>query len=212
MNATSMLHQRHRLIGRLVRDTLSRQIGVLRAIAPDGDAPEPVAWLIPEGGGTEWTTTPRSIEPVALPGPGPRNERRTVQHSGLYLQGRIAVFDCKLCPGRGTDAEVGGVGERLVRWKVCRSCDFWLTCMGYRALGDQDPDGRRVLRVAGRHYMTWTEEQGCPPEIGHTSRSDRPYLLLEDEIVRNARWLWLMGSIPERFREQLLDNARFLTP
>ncbi|MFJ6862438.1 hypothetical protein [Streptomyces werraensis] len=59
--------------------------------------------------------------------------------------------------------------------------------------------------------MTWTEKQGCPPEIGYTSRSDRPYLLLEDEVVRNARWLWLMGSIPERFREQLPDNARFLT-
>ncbi|MEU1266692.1 hypothetical protein ABZ473_32440 [Streptomyces cellulosae] len=210
MNAMSMLHKPHRLIGRLVRDTLSGRIGVLRAIAPDGDTTEPAAWLIPEGGGTEWTTTPRSIEPVVLPGPGPLNERRTVQRSGVYLQGRNEVFDCKLCAGRGTDAEVGGVGERLVRWKVCRSCDFWLTCVGYRALGDQDPDGRRVLRVAGRHYMTWTEKQGCPPEIGHTTRSDRPYLLLEDGIVRNARWLWMMGTIPERFREQLPDNARFL--
>ncbi|MFI9726272.1 hypothetical protein [Streptomyces sp. NPDC052092] len=98
-----------------------------------------------------------------------------MQRSGVYLQGRNEVFDCQLCPGRGTDVEVG---ERLVRWKVCRSCDFWLTCVGYRVLGDQDPDGRRVLRVAGRHYMMWTERQGCPPEIGYTSRSDRPYALL----------------------------------
>ncbi|WP_371100711.1 hypothetical protein [Streptomyces sp. PU_AKi4] len=50
--------------------------------------------------------------------------------------------------------EIAGVGERMARWRVCRSCDFWLTCLGYRALGDQDPDGRRVLRADGRHYMT----------------------------------------------------------
>jgi hypothetical protein len=125
---------------------------------------------------------------------------------------RYEVFDCKLCPGKGSAAEVAGVGERMARWRVCRSCDFWLTCAGYRALGDQDPDGRRVLRVDGRHYMTWTDEQERPPETGYTSRADRPYVLLEDEIVRSARWLWLMGTIPDRFREQLPDNARFLTP
>ncbi|KES02993.1 hypothetical protein BU52_32930 [Streptomyces toyocaensis] len=181
---------------------------MLRAIAPDGDAPEPAAWLIPEGGGTEWTTSPQSIEPVAILGPSPlKGRRHVVQWSGAYRPRPKVLFDCKLCPGRGTDAEVGGVGERLVRWKVCRSCDFWLTCVGYRALGDQDSDGRRVLRVAGRHYMTWTEKQGCPPEIGYTSRSDLPYFLLEDEIVRNARWLWLMGSIPERFRERLPETT-----
>lgn len=131
---------------------------------------------------------------------------------GAYPHVRYEVFDCKLCPGKGTAAEIAGVGERMARWRVCRSCDFWLTCVGYRMLGDQDPDGRRVLRVGGRHYMTWTDEQGRPPETGHTSRADRPYHLLEDEIVRNARWLWLMGSIPDRFREQLPDNAAFLTP
>ncbi|MET7814221.1 hypothetical protein ABZT26_25660 [Streptomyces sp. NPDC005395] len=122
------------------------------------------------------------------------------------------VFDCKLCPGKGTDAQVGGVGERLLRWKVCGECDFWLTCLGYRMLGDQDPHGRRVLRIAGRHYMTWTKEQGCPPESGFNYRTDRPYFLLEDEIVRVAHYLWLMGDIPARFREQLPDNARFLSP
>ncbi|MFD7957267.1 hypothetical protein ACFV4X_27730 [Streptomyces ardesiacus] len=124
----------------------------------------------------------------------------------------IERFDCKLCPGRATDAAGGGVGQRLLRWKVCRECDFWLTCTGYRMLGDQDPDGRRVLRVAGRHYLTWTAEQGCPPETGFSCRADRRYYLLEDEIVRVAPYLWLMGDIPDRFRERLPDNARFLEP
>ncbi|WP_133169107.1 hypothetical protein [Streptomyces sp. DH-12] len=135
-----------------------------------------------------------------------------IQLAGASPQARHQVFDCKLCPGKGSTAEIAGVGEWMARWQVCRSCDFWLTCLGYRALGDQDPDGRRVLRIDGRHYMTWTEEQGRPPGTGCTSRVDRPYVLLEDEIVRSARWLWLMGTIPARFREQLRDNARFLTP
>ncbi|CAL9334044.1 hypothetical protein SUDANB146_06374 [Streptomyces sp. enrichment culture] len=67
MTTTSMLHTRHRLIGHLVYDTVSARSGVLRAVAPDGDAPKPVAWLIPVGGGIEWTTPVRAIEPVTAP-------------------------------------------------------------------------------------------------------------------------------------------------
>jgi hypothetical protein len=122
------------------------------------------------------------------------------------------LFDCKLCPGRGTDQEIGGVGARMARWQVCRSCDFWLTCLGYMVLGDQDPDGRRVLRIAGRHYMTWNDEQGRPPEIGYTSPQVRLYVLLDDPAgtVHTAHWLWLMGTIPDRFRDQLPDSAAFV--
>ncbi|MET7814220.1 hypothetical protein ABZT26_25655 [Streptomyces sp. NPDC005395] len=75
MTTTSMLHETHRLIGRLVCDTESGRTGVLRAIAPDGNAPKPVAWLSPEGGGTEWTTSLRSVEPVTAPTPS-RSSRR----------------------------------------------------------------------------------------------------------------------------------------
>ncbi|MFH8803924.1 hypothetical protein ACH4F6_30735 [Streptomyces sp. NPDC017936] len=38
-----VLHEKRRLIDRLVRDTVSGRTGVLRAVAPDGDAPKPVA-------------------------------------------------------------------------------------------------------------------------------------------------------------------------
>ncbi|WP_031087950.1 hypothetical protein [Streptomyces sp. NRRL S-1831] len=64
MSTAHMLHEPHRLIGRPVRDTVSGRTGVLRAIAPDGDAPNPVAWLSPAGGGKEWTAPPQAIEPV----------------------------------------------------------------------------------------------------------------------------------------------------
>jgi hypothetical protein len=64
--ARGMLHRDHPWLGRTVEDTTTGRRGILRAIAPDGDRPQPVAWLLPEGGGTEWTT-----DPDALANPAP---------------------------------------------------------------------------------------------------------------------------------------------
>ncbi|MER6734619.1 hypothetical protein [Streptomyces puniciscabiei] len=46
-------------------DTVTGRRGILRAIAPD-TGPHPVAWLVPVGGGVEWTT-----QPAALADPAP---------------------------------------------------------------------------------------------------------------------------------------------
>ncbi|MFC8424690.1 hypothetical protein ACFUN7_28130 [Streptomyces sp. NPDC057236] len=46
MTTTGVLHERHRLIGRLVRDTAAGRTGILQAIAPDvgTDTPEAGAY------------------------------------------------------------------------------------------------------------------------------------------------------------------------
>ncbi|MFI8194117.1 hypothetical protein ACIF8T_36165 [Streptomyces sp. NPDC085946] len=76
MTTASMLHDRHRLLGHLASGTVSGRTGVLRGVAPEGDAPKPVAWLLPAGGGIEWTTPIRAIEPVTAPTPDrPRRGR-----------------------------------------------------------------------------------------------------------------------------------------
>ncbi len=67
-------HEDHPLLGHRVVDAEhGRQVGVLRAVAPDvtdirlepvpvvPDGP-PVAWLAPERGGVEWTTSLDAIE------------------------------------------------------------------------------------------------------------------------------------------------------
>ncbi|MET9208252.1 hypothetical protein ABZW38_24285 [Streptomyces bacillaris] len=62
-----MLHHEHPWLGRRVEDTRTQRVGVLRAIAPDGDEPAPVAWLLPPHGGVEWTTAPDALarpEPI----------------------------------------------------------------------------------------------------------------------------------------------------
>lgn len=59
---TGLLHRDHPWIGRNVEDTATGRRGTLRAIAPDSTKPRPlVAWLLPEGGGIEWTTDPGSL-------------------------------------------------------------------------------------------------------------------------------------------------------
>ncbi|MFE3476257.1 hypothetical protein AAGT00_00055 (plasmid) [Streptomyces cavourensis] len=70
-----MLHHEHPWLGRTVEDTRTQRVGVLRAIAPDGHEPAPVAWLLPPHGGVEWTTAPDNlarpepITPSSLPRP-----------------------------------------------------------------------------------------------------------------------------------------------
>lgn len=124
------------------------------------------------------------------------------------------LFQCKLCPNKGTDREIRGVGARMAAYRVCSSCDFWLMCLGYAMLGDQDPDGRRALRIDGVHYLSWTDEQGFPPEIGYVGDEESRYVLLDDPTgtVHVTRRLWLMGTIPDAFRDRMSDNAVFAPP
>ncbi|MEU1311034.1 hypothetical protein ABZ419_19390 [Streptomyces cinnamoneus] len=127
---------------------------------------------------------------------------------------RYKVFPCKLCPDKGTDRQIRGVGARMAAYEVCSSCDFWLTCLGYMMLGDQDPDGRHALRIDGRHYLAWTEEQGLPPEIGYAGAELHHYVLLDNPtgVVHRTRGIWLMGTIPAPYRERMPDNAIFVHP
>ncbi|MGP3968936.1 hypothetical protein [Streptomyces sp. 6N223] len=59
-----LLHEAHPLLGRLVLDTSSGRIGVLRAVVRDDASRRAArrrAWLRPEGGGVEWATDPEAI-------------------------------------------------------------------------------------------------------------------------------------------------------
>lgn len=84
MSDGGLLHQHHRLLGRLVRDTVHDRIGVLQAIAPDVDTTTPLAWLRPSGGGTEWTTPPQAIVPAdtATPTAHPVKRRTAPERTG----------------------------------------------------------------------------------------------------------------------------------
>ncbi|MFF7558290.1 hypothetical protein ACFZA9_35960 [Streptomyces olivaceus] len=71
--ARSLLHREHPWIGQEVEDTATGRRGILRAVAPDGDRPRPVAWLLPAGGGMEWTTDPSTLVHPVPTSPGTRS-------------------------------------------------------------------------------------------------------------------------------------------
>lgn len=72
-----LMHRTHPWIGREVEDAVTGRRGVLRAVAPDGKNPRPVAWLWPVGGGREWTTELRALaNPAPLtPDTNPKESR-----------------------------------------------------------------------------------------------------------------------------------------
>ncbi|MEU5547273.1 hypothetical protein AB0G85_33675 [Streptomyces sioyaensis] len=94
------------------------------------------------------------------------------------MTAQSAVFHCKLCPNKGTDREIRGVGARMAAYRVCSSCDFWLMCLGTRC------------------------------------SATKTYVLLDDPTgtVHVTRRLWLMGTIPDAFRDRMPDNAVFAPP
>ncbi|MFC9730718.1 hypothetical protein ACFWGM_08885 [Streptomyces roseolus] len=60
----SLLHHPHPWLGREVEDTATGRRGILRAVTPEGHDPRPKAWLLPPGGGTEWTTDVSALTPI----------------------------------------------------------------------------------------------------------------------------------------------------
>lgn len=121
------------------------------------------------------------------------------------------VFDdrvtCKNCDTEGAHTHfIRPIGERLRRFSVCQTCDYWFNMIG-ETWADDQWEGQQVLRVDGRHYTVGSVEKGR----GHGGRTFE-YVLLNDETetVHVSRNLWSQSEIPERFRYWLPDNARFI--
>lgn len=63
------------------------------------------------------------------------------------------------------------------------------------------------VRVRGEHYTI------CIEDIGHAKRGfngDRFNIKFSDGRLATTTNLWSQGTIPERFRERLPDNAKFI--
>ncbi|MEU9440794.1 hypothetical protein AB0D42_07675 [Streptomyces sp. NPDC048304] len=76
MTSTGLMHRSHPWLGQLVTDSASGRRGILRALAPEGTALTPVAWLAPPRGGIEWTTAPENLtDPMPIT-PAGRGEER----------------------------------------------------------------------------------------------------------------------------------------
>lgn len=128
---------------------------------------------------------------------------------------REVLFQCKLCPNKGSERYINGVGARCKAYNVCHSCDFWLTVLGYVHMGYVDCDDNRILVIDGNCYTVLEEGTIVPEDYGKRgtgfSGQARTYVLFDDptETVMVSRNTWMMGTVPREFRDLIEDNARY---
>lgn len=83
----------------------------------------------------------------------------------------------------------------------CFGCSFWLRKTEY-------PDyvaNRRAI-INGEHYMVYAETDGLIKGSG----GRRVIVKFFDGRIIHSNNIWCQGTIPERFREMLPDNAIFV--
>jgi len=118
---------------------------------------------------------------------------------------------CRVC---GAEIEIGRFNppleSRMVDTGHCFNCMFWVEKIAWREAGDVTEQGQQVLRVDGQHYVVNSAiDAGERAMLGHGGRRFR-YRLLKDGMNSPAQTthnLWSQGHIPDRFKDQLPDNA-----
>lgn len=95
--------------------------------------------------------------------------------------------------------------SNLVRKSLCHTCNHWLEWVDRAAAGDAN-----IARIKGGHYH-------IAPDLPKGSRAFAGFGGTETRIEFDdgrrvvTHNLWFQGLIPDRFRDRLPDNARFVT-
>jgi hypothetical protein len=111
------------------------------------------------------------------------------------------LITCSECerihkPGAGRQ-----VSMEIVDRKLCFECLQWIWLV-------DSTDHPNNVRVRGEHYTI------CLEDIGNCKRGmngDRYNIKFDDGRLATTTNLWSQGTIPERFRERLPDNAVFIS-
>lgn len=119
-------------------------------------------------------------------------------------------IDCVLC-GKHTGTMYATYGERMRRDKHCFTCVYW-----QEQIAADAADPERAVIVNGVHHTLGDE----PTEAQLRDRLKRSTLGWGGAKVRVrfhdgrevvSHNVWYQGEIPERWRDQLPDNAVFVT-
>ena len=108
---------------------------------------------------------------------------------------------CKEC---GSDIELHwtkDTNKRLSEEQLCFTCNFWVEHIEDDKLRDN------TFVIDGCHYFVANENnnssfRGCGGQKFHISSFD-------GRIITTTN-LWVQGEIPERFRDRMPDNAKFI--
>jgi hypothetical protein len=110
-------------------------------------------------------------------------------------------MDCRECGKPSDSHKYKGLN---IPSDLCFRCDFWL---GHISRKDE-PES---IRINGEHYRLstplWEEN---PQKREFLGFAGRVFLIhFNDGRVVKTNNLWHQGTIPERFRNRLPDNAHF---
>lgn len=118
-----------------------------------------------------------------------------------------ACANKELCSCCGLPTDVADFDQRasitilMRKQRLCFTCAFWMDKI-------KNPlPGREIIN--GSHYVLnqWMSEHSHFQGFGGKAM----YVLKNDGTVRRSNNVWFQGIVPERFKEQLPDTARFIT-
>ena len=116
-------------------------------------------------------------------------------------------YTCKECRIEVTDKDLcyfDSVVKELIEHQLCFNCDFWYSKLNIK-------DNPKSVRVEGVQYYIGDEDKSpnCPSScMGYSGRLF--IIIFKDNRRIETRSLWCNGTIPERFKNRLPDNAIFI--
>lgn len=110
---------------------------------------------------------------------------------------------CRFC-GKEEQPERWSNKSYLLLHRCCHECGYWIEIIIFDEILNRRGEWWRAVVVGGHHYRT---HKGLNTP-GH--RWVVQNMATEQVVFSND--LWYQGKIPQRWRQQLPDNARFLSP
>lgn len=125
-----------------------------------------------------------------------QKQARERTHSHILL--------CHLC---SSPIDLGNYDLKLPLPKKMKDEQLCFTCAFWKDKIDNPLENRQIIN--GEHYVfnPWIENKQA--FMGHGGKEF--YIMLADNSVIRSNNVWLQGEIPEMFRLQLPDTAKFIT-
>lgn len=111
---------------------------------------------------------------------------------------------CSVCGDPARLSCAGDVGDRMREKTLCFACAFWEEKVEWVTA---NPDVS--ARIHGRHYIIAPDLNPGRERWLAGFNGDHFLILFTDGRRVETRNLWNGGEIPERWRDQLPDNAEF---
>lgn len=132
---------------------------------------------------------------------------------------------CRECGNQVGASHFGnGIGDRVKKYRVCFTCDFWLGMlaeMWMHALArNEGPEEQaayereygRPLVIEGQHYVAFFEDGSTLGVRGFGGREGR-FVMLGDRVETqvSSRNMWCQGEVPDHFQERMPSTAKWVS-